>query len=88
MKAYGTGGPSGHDREKYMGDFHGCWVDFAKELTEARKMAGLTTTDLDNLHSAVSMLYLNCPIELNVHYQSFLAEIVRRMEYHGETHGG
>ncbi len=87
MKAYNYDGPSGHDREKYMGDFHGCRVDFAKELVEARKMAGLKSTNLDDLHSSVAMLYLNCPIELNVHYQTFLAEIVRRMEFAGETHG-
>jgi hypothetical protein len=71
-----------------MGDFHGCRVDFAKELVEARKMAGLKSTNLNDLHSSVAMLYLNCPVELNVHYQTFLAEIVRRMEFKGETHGG
>lgn len=79
---------SRYQREKYLGDFHGCVVDFAKELVEARKMAGLTTTNLDDLHSAVAILYLNCPVELNVHYQALLAELSRRMVYHGETHGG
>jgi hypothetical protein len=88
MKAYNYDGPSGHDRQKYMGDFHGCQVDFAKELCEARKLMGLKSTNLDNLHSAVALLYLNCPMEINVQYQTTLAEIVRRMEYHGETHGG
>jgi len=77
-----------YEREKYMGDFHGATVDFAKELGEARKLMGLTTTDLDDLHSAVTMLYLNCPVEINVAYQATLAEIVRRMEFRGETHGG
>lgn len=76
-----------YHREKYIGDFHGCQVDFAKELCEARKMMGLKSTNLDDLHSSVCMLYLNCPVELNVSYQATLAEIVRRMEYMGETHG-
>lgn len=81
---------SRYQREKFLGDFHGCVVDFAEELRLARQMAGLKTTNLDDLHSAVSMLYLNqnCPLELNVQYQTFLAELVRRMEFHGETHGG
>lgn len=79
---------SRYQRETYFGDFHGCVVDFAAELLVARKAAGLTTTNLDDLHTAVSKLYLQCPLEMNVPYQSLLAELVRRMEFHGETHGG
>jgi hypothetical protein len=78
---------SRYKREKYIGDFHRATVDFAKELGEARKMMGLKSTNLNDLHSSVAMLYLNCPMEINVAYQATLAEIVRRMEYMGETHG-
>ena len=45
-------------------NFHGAEVNLSQEYIEARKAMGLTTTDLDKLHSTVSHIYLNIPQEL------------------------
>lgn len=46
-------------------NFHGATVNLSQEYCEARKQMGLTTTDLDKLHSTVSHIYLNIPEELS-----------------------
>ena len=60
------------------GTFHGAEVDFAKEYCEARKLMGQRDTDLEKLFESVGLLFLNCPEDLNMHYQSLLEEITAR----------
>ena len=61
-----------------MGTFHGTEVDFAKELVEARKLMGLKTTDLDNLRSTMTHLYLSCPDDIAPHYVAAIDELGKR----------
>ena len=60
------------------GDFHGCNVNFSTEYHEARKLMGLTTTNMDDLFDKVTLLYLNAPEKWREHYLNLIWEIETR----------
>jgi len=60
------------------GDFHGTEIDYRDEYHVARKMMGTKGTDLDELTKKVSLLYLNCPDDMQPHYLALIDEIGQR----------
>ena len=60
------------------GDFHGTEIDYRDEYHVARKMMGTKGTDLDELTKKVSLLYLNCPEDMQQHYLALIDEIGQR----------
>jgi len=60
------------------GDFHGTEIDYRDEYHVARKMMGTKGTDLDELTKKVSLLYLNCPEDMQSHYLALIDEIGQR----------
>jgi hypothetical protein len=63
-----------------IGTFHGTTVNYADALVEARKFMGQKGTDMNRLTTTVAHLYLNCPEDMQPHYQALLQEITRRRE--------
>ena len=63
-----------------IGTFNGTEIDYRFEYTEARKFMGQKSTDMNQLTSSVAHLYLQCPEDMRVAYQSLLQEITRRKE--------
>ena len=61
-----------------MGTFHDCEVNFQTEYHEARKFMGLKTTDMDELFSKVTLLYLNAPPKWHTPYLNLIYEIEDR----------
>ena len=60
------------------GKFNDAEIDYAQEYCEARRLMGIKGTDLDQLHSTVAHLYLQCPEDMSTAYQSLLLEISAR----------
>jgi hypothetical protein len=61
-----------------IGMFNGTEIDYRFEYTEARKFMGLKSTDMDTLISSVGHLYLQCPEDMQPHFQALLEEITQR----------
>ena len=64
-------------------NFHGAEVNLAKEYHEAAKLKGLVTTDLEQLLSTVTHIYLNIPEEHDkwaVAYLALIEEIRYRQD--------
>jgi hypothetical protein len=60
-------------------DFHGATVRLEDEYLTARKMMGTKGTDLDQLHSTVTHLYLNIEDDgWAVQYRALMQEIEYR----------
>ncbi len=66
------------DSKDYRGTFYGAPVDYRDEYVQARKLMGLTTTDLDALLHTVTYLYLYCPDHISEAYGSLIREITER----------
>lgn len=60
------------------GDFNGTEIDYRFEYTEARKLMGQKTTDMDRLHETVTHLYLQCPEDMQAAYVALIFEIDQR----------
>jgi len=61
-----------------IGMFNGTEIDYRNEYVEARKFMGQKSTDMDTLISSVAHLYLQCPEDMQPHFQALLEEITQR----------
>jgi len=61
-----------------MSSFADATIDYKFEYTEARKLMGTIGTDMDLLFDSVTLLYLNCPEDLQDVYIALIHEITDR----------